>query len=77
MQAFLLLSETTIYEPPVLPSWLKSIKTSPKGLLFMDGGSERIRTSGTVARSHAFQACSLNHSDTLPSGSYYSTLEID
>lgn len=34
----------------------------------MDGGSERIRTSGTVARSHAFQACSLNHSDTLPYG---------
>lgn len=31
------------------------------------GGSERIRTSGTVARTHAFQACSLNHSDTLPS----------
>ena len=30
------------------------------------GGSERIRTSGTVARTHAFQACSLNHSDTLP-----------
>ena len=26
----------------------------------MIGGSERIRTSGTVARSHAFQACSLN-----------------
>ena len=30
------------------------------------GGSERIRTSGTVTRTHAFQACSLNHSDTLP-----------
>ena len=32
-----------------------------------NGGSERIRTSGTGTRTHAFQACSLNHSDTLPS----------
>ena len=43
-----------------------------KGYAFLccfhnSGGSERIRTSGTVARTHAFQACSLNHSDTLPS----------
>lgn len=30
------------------------------------GGRDGIRTHGTVARTHAFQACSLNHSDTLP-----------
>ena len=33
---------------------------------FIFGGGERIRTSGTIARTHAFQACSLSHSDTPP-----------
>src|SRR5690606_31705393 len=30
------------------------------------GGENRIRTCGTIARTHAFQACSFNHSDTSP-----------
>ncbi len=30
------------------------------------GGEGGIRTRGTVPRTHAFQACSLNHSDTSP-----------
>ena len=49
-------------------------KMTPKGSSFLfslSGGSERIRTSGTVARTHAFQACSLNHSDTLPHEKLY------
>lgn len=51
----------------------RSIRTS----LFLNfGGSERIRTSGTVARTHAFQACSLNHSDTLPSYNYIITIYV-
>ena len=30
------------------------------------GGKSGIRTHGTIASTHAFQACSLNHSDILP-----------
>ena len=30
------------------------------------GGERGIRTLGTVSRTHAFQACSLSHSDTSP-----------
>src|SRR5688500_13373050 len=30
------------------------------------GGEKGIRTLGTVSRTHAFQACSLNHSDCSP-----------
>ena len=30
------------------------------------GGENRIRTCGTIAGTHAFQACSFNHSDTSP-----------
>ena len=42
-------------------------KTSyPLGRLSYSGGEMGIRTPGTVARTHAFQACSLNHSDTSP-----------
>src|SRR5690349_19829976 len=33
----------------------------------MNGGEKGIRTLGTVSRTHAFQACSLNHSDISPS----------
>ncbi len=32
----------------------------------MLGGEDEIRTHGTVARTHAFQACSFSHSDTSP-----------
>ena len=32
------------------------------------GGEGGIRTRGTVARTHAFQACSFGHSDTSPHG---------
>ncbi len=31
-----------------------------------NGGQGGIRTHGTISRTHAFQACSLNHSDTCP-----------
>ena len=34
------------------------------------GGEGGIRTLGTRKRTHAFQACSLSHSDTSPSQSY-------
>jgi hypothetical protein len=33
----------------------------------VDGGESGIRTHGTVSRTHAFQACSFNHSDISPS----------
>ncbi len=33
---------------------------------FSDGGQGGIRTHGRVSPTHAFQACSLNHSDTCP-----------
>jgi hypothetical protein len=32
-----------------------------------DGGEGGIRTHGTLSRTHAFQACALNHSATSPS----------
>jgi hypothetical protein len=32
-----------------------------------DGGQGGIRTHGTLSRTHAFQACALNHSATCPS----------
>ncbi len=32
----------------------------------MYGGEGEIRTLGTDKRTHAFQACSLSHSDTSP-----------
>ncbi len=31
------------------------------------GGEDEIRTHGTIARTHAFQACAFNHSATSPS----------
>ncbi len=31
-----------------------------------DGGQGGIRTHGTLSRTHAFQACALNHSATCP-----------
>src|SRR5687768_872355 len=33
---------------------------------FENGGEKGIRTLGTVSRTHAFQACSFNHSDISP-----------
>lgn len=38
------------------------------------GGRDGIRTHGTVARTHAFQACSFDRSDTLPFHSLYHCL---
>jgi hypothetical protein len=35
----------------------------------IDGGEGGIRTHGRVSPTHAFQACSLSHSDTSPSNS--------
>lgn len=37
-----------------------------KNLKSNHGGRDGIRTHGAVAHTHAFQACSLSHSDTLP-----------
>jgi hypothetical protein len=34
----------------------------------LDGGEGEIRTHGRVSPTHAFQACSLNRSDTSPQG---------
>ena len=31
-----------------------------------NGGEKGIRTLGTISRTHAFQACSFNHSDISP-----------
>ena len=43
-----------------LPRGNDSLKTQS------GGGEGGIRTPGKVAPTHAFQACSLNHSDTSP-----------
>ncbi len=38
-----------------------------KQMLSVKGGGQRgIRTLGTLSRTHAFQACALNHSATCP-----------
>ena len=39
---------------------------SLKPFLQKNGGSERIRTSETVASPHDFESCAFNHSATLP-----------
>lgn len=36
-----------------------------------NGGQGGIRTHGTLSRTHAFQACALNHSATCPSGNLH------
>ncbi len=41
----------------------QKVKPCFTGLYFLCR-EEGIRTPGTVSRTHAFQACSLNHSDT-------------
>ncbi|MDK2943270.1 MAG: hypothetical protein PWP56_2783 [Acetobacterium sp.] len=33
---------------------------------FLNGGERGIRTLGTLTRTHAFQACSFDHSDISP-----------
>ena len=77
LSLFLQKSKNSMLEHRVFTSWRKREDIHPQcflenknerinSLFLFCGGSERIRTSGTVARSHAFQACSLNHSDTLP-----------
>ena len=35
-------------------------------LVFLNGGERGIRTLGRVSPTHAFQACSFNHSDISP-----------
>ena len=44
----------------------KSRQPSKLACLLFLGGSERIRTSERLSPLHAFQACALNHSATLP-----------
>ena len=39
---------------------------TPPDLCLFCGGEGEIRTLGTRKRTHAFQACSLSHSDTSP-----------
>ena len=34
--------------------------------MLVAGGEDEIRTHGTIARTHAFQACAFNHSATSP-----------
>tara|TARA_Y100000590_G_scaffold40680_1_gene43428 strand:+ start:1304 stop:1450 length:147 start_codon:yes stop_codon:yes gene_type:complete len=41
-----------------------------------NGGESGIRTHGTIARTHTFQACALNHSAISPKG-YYTFVKID
>ena len=42
------------------------IATVPEVVGMLVGGEGGIRTLGTFDRTHAFQACSLSHSDTSP-----------
>lgn len=58
-----------------LPSLTRMLFYTVNGIKHLPGGWERIRTSGTVARTHAFQASSLNHSDTHPVKILYHFLE--
>lgn len=48
----------------------KNSQKSPDCQLGSFGGGDEIRTHGTVARTHAFQACAFNHSATPPDSSY-------
>src|SRR5215212_120056 len=45
---------------PIQPLWHLS------GSIYIDGGESGIRTHGRVSPTHAFQACSLSHSDISP-----------
>ena len=51
--------------PGVLIPIPKATKKTHRAV-FIHGGEMGIRTPDTVTRIHAFQACSLNHSDTSP-----------
>ena len=50
---------------------LYHVKNSLNGAIFyisiFSGGERGIRTLGTITRTHAFQACTFNHSVTSPS----------
>ena len=64
-----------INEPRLESSLLASKKylkiSLPGYFQILPGGRDRIRTCETFASLHAFQACSFNHSDTLPSQKLY------
>ena len=48
---------------------LQSVKQRnlpPKTTFYVIGGEDEIRTHGTIAGTHAFQACAFNHSATSP-----------
>lgn len=46
--------------------WLEKSSNQNSGLSEVAGGRGGIRTLVTLSRKHAFQACALNHSATLP-----------
>ena len=59
------------YDSSVMNKMILSVKIIHKTIIVffiykVNGGRDGIRTHGAVAHTHAFQACSLNHSDTLP-----------
>ncbi len=41
------------------------------------GGENEIRTRGTIARTHAFQACAFNHSAISPNNTPYYITKIN
>ena len=45
---------------------LTGVRPGRGGCVGIDGGQGGIRTHGTLSRTHAFQACALNHSATCP-----------
>ena len=50
----------------ILDPFLKIIQNIINYILSYFGGKDKIRTCGTLASTHAFQACALNHSATFP-----------
>ena len=52
--------------PPAIEKSQKFLNGNASGWPRSNIGERGIRTPGTVTRTHAFQACSLSHSDISP-----------
>ena len=61
------------FNPAVADCRLQGTAISPSSTESFNGGKMGIRTPGRVSPTHAFQACSLSHSDISPRDNLYST----
>ena len=61
------------FDPAVADCRLQGTAISPSSTESLTGGERGIRTPDRVSPIHAFQACSLNHSDISPYPHFHAT----